>query len=90
MGGDSLVQALEAWVRAASKCRPPSSGAWWDKLLAETSLTPRFRLKMGRLRGNRSFVQHLHPALVAKAPSSLPTADLHANYVWEKFFNWQN
>lgn len=35
-------------------------------------------------------VRHLHPARVAEAPSSLSAADLHANCVWEKFFNWQN
>lgn len=57
---------------------------------AETSLAPRFRLAMGWLSDNQSSVRYLHPARVAKAPSSLPTADLHANYVWEKFFNWQN
>lgn len=39
---------------------------------------------MDRLRGNRFFVPHLHPVLVANAPSSLPTPDLHANYVWER------
>lgn len=72
-------------------CRPPSPGAWWDRLPWRRLIsTPRFRLRMGRLRGNRFFVRDLHPAPVAKAPSSLPTADLHANYVWEKFFNWQN
>lgn len=32
----------------------------------------------------------LHPGRVAEAPSSFSAADLHANCVWEKFFNWQD
>lgn len=34
------------------------------------------------------FCPALHPTPVAEAHSSLPAADLHANCVWEKFFNW--
>lgn len=36
------------------------------------------------------FCPALHSTPVAEAHSSLPAADLHANCVWEKFFNWQN
>ena len=32
----------------------------------------------------------LHPGRIAEAPSSFSAPGLHANCVWEKFFNWQN
>lgn len=51
-------------------------------------LSPKVETK--RPTGEGVLAQHLHPSRILEAPSSLSAAALHANCVWEKFFNWQN